>query len=146
MPFFLFWNENSIIKLLFSNNSQEQIDDCAIHDIGSFWFFSWLGCPAPRYYGLNCSLPCPQNCQEGRCNIVDGSCLGCVPGYNGLFCDTGLETKEITLFNTSYLSIHWDFGCFLLIHTTCVFTDDIRYIYRMLTFFQQSNVFQKIMF
>ncbi|XP_034321090.2 receptor-type tyrosine-protein phosphatase epsilon [Magallana gigas] len=44
------------------------------------------GCPTPGYYGLDCSLPCPRNCQEGRCNIVDGSCLGCVPGYTGPTC------------------------------------------------------------
>uniref|UniRef100_A0A8W8L4G1 Multiple epidermal growth factor-like domains 10 n=1 Tax=Magallana gigas TaxID=29159 RepID=A0A8W8L4G1_MAGGI len=45
------------------------------------------GCPTPGYYGEDCSLPCPQNCQEGRCNIVDGTCLGCIPGYTGTACD-----------------------------------------------------------
>uniref|UniRef100_K1PR81 protein-tyrosine-phosphatase n=1 Tax=Magallana gigas TaxID=29159 RepID=K1PR81_MAGGI len=46
------------------------------------------GCPIPGYYGEDCSLPCPQNCQEGRCNIVDGTCLGCVSGYTGPTCDS----------------------------------------------------------
>ncbi|XP_052693355.1 uncharacterized protein LOC128171599 [Crassostrea angulata] len=45
------------------------------------------GCPAPGYYGEVCSLPCPQNCQEGHCNIVDGNCLGCVDGYRGTRCN-----------------------------------------------------------
>nr|XP_034322209.1 platelet endothelial aggregation receptor 1-like isoform X1 [Crassostrea gigas] len=46
------------------------------------------GCPVTGYYGEDCSLPCPQNCQEGHCHIVDGTCLGCVPGYTGARCDT----------------------------------------------------------
>nr|XP_034322571.1 multiple epidermal growth factor-like domains protein 10 [Crassostrea gigas] len=45
------------------------------------------GCPTPGYYGEDCSLPCPQNCQEGHCHIVGGTCLGCVPGYIGPTCD-----------------------------------------------------------
>uniref|UniRef100_K1PJ98 Tyrosine-protein kinase receptor Tie-1 n=1 Tax=Magallana gigas TaxID=29159 RepID=K1PJ98_MAGGI len=45
------------------------------------------GCPVTGYYGEDCSLPCPQNCQEGHCHIVDGTCLGCVPGYTGARCD-----------------------------------------------------------
>uniref|UniRef100_A0A8W8P1F6 Multiple epidermal growth factor-like domains 10 n=1 Tax=Magallana gigas TaxID=29159 RepID=A0A8W8P1F6_MAGGI len=44
-------------------------------------------CPVTGYYGEDCSLPCPQNCQEGHCHIVDGTCLGCVPGYTGARCD-----------------------------------------------------------
>nr|XP_022306912.1 receptor-type tyrosine-protein phosphatase T-like [Crassostrea virginica] len=46
-----------------------------------------IGCPTPGYYGESCSLPCPQNCQEDRCHITEGSCLGCVPGYIGDKCD-----------------------------------------------------------
>nr|XP_034322192.1 platelet endothelial aggregation receptor 1-like isoform X2 [Crassostrea gigas] len=45
------------------------------------------GCPAPRYYGQHCSFPCPQNCQEGHCHIIDGTCLGCNDGYRGPTCD-----------------------------------------------------------
>uniref|UniRef100_A0A8W8NSY8 EGF-like domain-containing protein n=1 Tax=Magallana gigas TaxID=29159 RepID=A0A8W8NSY8_MAGGI len=55
----------------------------------------------PGYYGEDCSLPCPQNCQEGHCHIVDGSCLGCVPGYKGPTCNEkcldqtyGLECQQ----------------------------------------------------
>nr|XP_022307811.1 scavenger receptor class F member 2-like [Crassostrea virginica] len=47
-----------------------------------------LGCPIPGYYGESCSTPCPQNCLEGHCHITEGTCLGCLPGYNGPRCDT----------------------------------------------------------
>uniref|UniRef100_K1QDC4 Multiple epidermal growth factor-like domains 10 n=1 Tax=Magallana gigas TaxID=29159 RepID=K1QDC4_MAGGI len=59
-------------------------DQYAFNDICELEVY---GCPTPGYYGEDCSLPCPQNCQEGRCNIVDGTCLGCIPGYTGTACD-----------------------------------------------------------
>nr|XP_022306982.1 multiple epidermal growth factor-like domains protein 10 isoform X2 [Crassostrea virginica] len=41
------------------------------------------------FYGENCFLPCPQNCQRGHCHITEGTCLlGCLPGYKGSKCDT----------------------------------------------------------
>ncbi|XP_078320857.1 uncharacterized protein LOC111113987 isoform X1 [Crassostrea virginica] len=45
------------------------------------------GCPTAGYYGESCSLPCPQNCQENRCDIVEGNCLGCLIGYRGPTCN-----------------------------------------------------------
>lgn len=58
------------------------------------------GCQTPGFYGENCSIPCPKNCQEDHCNIVDGACIGCTPGYLGSNCDEvcdkgtfGLECK-----------------------------------------------------
>ncbi|XP_062607516.1 receptor-type tyrosine-protein phosphatase T-like isoform X2 [Saccostrea cucullata] len=45
------------------------------------------GCPTSGVYGQNCDIPCPQNCQERHCNIVNGTCLGCVAGYKGLRCE-----------------------------------------------------------
>ncbi|XP_062602381.1 protein draper-like [Saccostrea cucullata] len=45
------------------------------------------GCPVQGVYGENCTLPCPNNCQERRCNIEDGTCLGCVMGYKGVRCE-----------------------------------------------------------
>nr|XP_022306632.1 protein draper-like isoform X1 [Crassostrea virginica] len=44
------------------------------------------GCPTSSY-GENCSLPCPENCQKQRCDIVEGRCLGCLTGYTGPRCD-----------------------------------------------------------
>nr|XP_022307433.1 multiple epidermal growth factor-like domains protein 10 [Crassostrea virginica] len=44
------------------------------------------GCPTLGVFGESCSLPCPQNCQEGRCHIITGECLGCLPGYKGPQC------------------------------------------------------------
>lgn len=48
-----------------------------------------LGCRSKGVYGGRCSLKCPQNCQEGNCDIVNGFCLGCVPGYRGHRCEIG---------------------------------------------------------
>ncbi|XP_056017448.1 uncharacterized protein LOC125648701 [Ostrea edulis] len=45
------------------------------------------GCKDPGVYGYNCDLPCPNNCQELRCDIVNGTCLGCTAGWVGGFCN-----------------------------------------------------------
>ncbi|XP_062600910.1 platelet endothelial aggregation receptor 1-like isoform X1 [Saccostrea cucullata] len=51
------------------------------------------GCPSFVIYGENCTFPCPQTCREGSCNIVDGTCFGCIAGHRGSrcekFCDGG---------------------------------------------------------
>lgn len=52
-------------------------------------FVFLLGCPTQGYYGENCSLQCPRNCEEGHCNIVDGTCMSCVDGYSGPYCNNG---------------------------------------------------------
>ncbi|XP_078330352.1 uncharacterized protein LOC144624428 [Crassostrea virginica] len=44
------------------------------------------GCPSPGYYGENCSLKCPQNCQDGYCDIVEGTCFACAHRYIGPRC------------------------------------------------------------
>ncbi|XP_062573679.1 uncharacterized protein LOC134235558 [Saccostrea cucullata] len=46
------------------------------------------GCSKAEVYGSNCSIPCPTHCQDQRCNIVNGTCLGCKPGYEGEMCKT----------------------------------------------------------
>ncbi|XP_052696012.1 uncharacterized protein LOC128174514 [Crassostrea angulata] len=45
------------------------------------------GCPTPGYYGINCTIPCPDaNC--GYCHIETGTCQGgCKPGYKGHKCE-----------------------------------------------------------
>lgn len=45
------------------------------------------GCLTLGYYGENCSTPCPENCKGGDCDIVDGTCVSCVPGYSGSMCN-----------------------------------------------------------
>ena len=47
------------------------------------------GCSYPGYYGENCSLECPQNCQDGYCDIVEGTCFGCSNRYIGPRCTKG---------------------------------------------------------
>ncbi|XP_022306485.2 uncharacterized protein LOC111112903 [Crassostrea virginica] len=44
------------------------------------------GCQSLRNYEKNCSLECPQNCQDGYCDIVEGTCLTCKPGFIGPRC------------------------------------------------------------
>ena len=53
-----------------------------------FHLFIVLGCPI-GHYGENCSIRCPQNCREGHCDIVEGTCLGCSPGYKKSKCNKG---------------------------------------------------------
>ncbi|XP_048765718.1 multiple epidermal growth factor-like domains protein 11 isoform X2 [Ostrea edulis] len=46
-----------------------------------------FGCQTPGRYGQECDLICPSNCDEQRCHIVDGTCLGCTAGWIGHFCN-----------------------------------------------------------
>ncbi|XP_056002100.1 multiple epidermal growth factor-like domains protein 11 isoform X3 [Ostrea edulis] len=59
--------------------------------------FEVYGCSRPGVYGENCDIPCPQNCQERHCDIVTGTCLGCIPGYKGSFCDQLCDNKKYGL-------------------------------------------------
>ena len=43
-------------------------------------------CPSPGYYGDNCSLKCPQNCHDGYCDSMEGTCPACKPGFIGPRC------------------------------------------------------------
>uniref|UniRef100_K1PMJ3 Uncharacterized protein n=1 Tax=Magallana gigas TaxID=29159 RepID=K1PMJ3_MAGGI len=52
------------------------------------------GCSKSRHFGDNCSTPCHQNCLDGRCDVVYGTCLGCIPGYTGPTCDTALSIVQ----------------------------------------------------
>lgn len=46
-----------------------------------------LGCKQTGYFGDDCSLACPRNCQERRSHIHTGYCLGCLPGYKEESCN-----------------------------------------------------------
>lgn len=59
------------------------------------------GCSNVGVFGENCNKPCPENCQERRCDIISGKCLGCLPGWIGDTCKKectagyfGLECKS----------------------------------------------------
>ncbi|XP_078320200.1 uncharacterized protein LOC144621259 [Crassostrea virginica] len=54
------------------------------------------GCPISGFYGENCSIPCPKNCQERYCDIVSGACRGCDVGYFGQKCDGLTECNNNT--------------------------------------------------
>ncbi|XP_056017459.1 receptor-type tyrosine-protein phosphatase T-like [Ostrea edulis] len=45
------------------------------------------GCKESGVYGYNCDVRCTNNCQESRCDIVNGTCLGCTAGWVGEFCN-----------------------------------------------------------
>ena len=39
-------------------------------------------------YGLNCSIPCPENCQNFTCHRENGTCsIGCKDGFYGDSCE-----------------------------------------------------------
>ncbi|XP_056002937.1 receptor-type tyrosine-protein phosphatase alpha-like isoform X4 [Ostrea edulis] len=59
--------------------------------------FEVYGCPKSGVYGENCDKPCSKNCQESHCNIVNGTCLGCIPGYKGSFCDQPCNDNKYDL-------------------------------------------------
>ncbi|XP_056002938.1 receptor-type tyrosine-protein phosphatase alpha-like isoform X5 [Ostrea edulis] len=59
--------------------------------------FEVYGCPKSDVYGENCDKPCSKNCQESHCNIVNGTCLGCIPGYKGSFCDQPCNDNKYDL-------------------------------------------------
>ncbi|XP_061196029.1 multiple epidermal growth factor-like domains protein 10 [Saccostrea echinata] len=46
-----------------------------------------MGCHKGGFYGQSCDLICPHHCQERRCNIIKGTCLGCTAGWIGDFCN-----------------------------------------------------------
>ncbi|XP_022309666.2 uncharacterized protein LOC111115276 [Crassostrea virginica] len=62
-------------------------DDYSGHAANDLCEVQVYGCPTQGVYGANCSIPCPHNCQEGRCSIKEGTCLGCVVGYTGHTCE-----------------------------------------------------------
>ncbi|XP_062604727.1 multiple epidermal growth factor-like domains protein 10 [Saccostrea cucullata] len=59
------------------------------------------GCQKDGFYGQNCDLACPLHCQDRRCHIIQGTCLGCTAGWIGEFCNKtcmsgyyGMECKS----------------------------------------------------
>ncbi|XP_062587943.1 protein draper-like isoform X3 [Saccostrea cucullata] len=38
------------------------------------------------YYGRTCDKKCPGNCENKVCNIINGTCPRCTPGWTGPFC------------------------------------------------------------
>jgi hypothetical protein len=60
------------------------------------------GCEAPGRYGSDCDLICPTHCYEQKCHFVNGSCMGCDPGWTGDFCN---KSRIIVLFNTVILYV-----------------------------------------
>nr|XP_022304367.1 uncharacterized protein LOC111111594 [Crassostrea virginica] len=60
--------------------------------------YTMIGLCEVEVYGCqtlgNCSLECPQNCQDGYCDIVEGTCLACKPGFIGPRCMVPVEISR----------------------------------------------------
>ncbi|XP_062576981.1 receptor-type tyrosine-protein phosphatase T-like [Saccostrea cucullata] len=48
---------------------------------------SCLTCVNSSWYGKSCDKKCPYNCSDGKCDITDGACSSCYPGYHGQTCE-----------------------------------------------------------
>lgn len=69
--------------------------------ISSIWFLL-LGCTISGYYGENCSTSCPENCLDGLCDTVNGSCYACIDGYSGPTCHRGYWHQYLIFIETMW--------------------------------------------
>lgn len=51
------------------------------------------GCSRHNIKENKCDMPCPDNCQEDRCNILNGTCEDCSPGFIGHYCNKSCENE-----------------------------------------------------
>lgn len=49
--------------------------------------YVYKGCIRHDMYGSQCNIPCPMNCKDNVCHIVNGTCKTCEPGLTGDFCE-----------------------------------------------------------
>lgn len=59
---------------------------CVIFMYFEYSFYIDKGCSKPGSYGRNCDTPCPINCKDNTCRIQSGFCIGCKPGWTGMYC------------------------------------------------------------
>ena len=54
-------------------------------------------------------MECPQNCQDGYCDIVDGTCFACKHGFIGPRCmgKSPLYTAIYVIFITAVIDIFY---------------------------------------
>ncbi|XP_061170727.1 uncharacterized protein LOC133180175 [Saccostrea echinata] len=43
------------------------------------------------FYGKNCEKKCSVNCEDQRCNIVNGTCMRCSSGWTGQLCKNSMN-------------------------------------------------------
>lgn len=59
-----------------------------------------LGCSKVGVYGTLCNQQCPTYCRDNKCNILNGSCYGCLTGWMGVTCNSS-ENTAIGIFITA---------------------------------------------
>ncbi|XP_078330342.1 uncharacterized protein LOC111113883 [Crassostrea virginica] len=68
------------------------------------------GCPTPGFYGENCHLPCPHNCQERHCHITDGTCQ-CKDGTYGFHCQYSCSRNCLYTYTCHKTTGNCPYGC-----------------------------------
>ncbi|XP_062607536.1 tyrosine-protein kinase receptor Tie-1-like [Saccostrea cucullata] len=43
-------------------------------------------------YGTLCNKHCSEHCEDNKCDIINGTCMGCMPGWTGQFCQTPCDS------------------------------------------------------
>lgn len=73
--------------------------------------FFRTGCNNASVYGSNCDTPCPKNCKDNTCNIQNGACFRCTPGWSGVKCDTSkMPNKVLNQFKYSCFAVGYCFN------------------------------------
>mgnify|MGYP005955286667 CR=1 FL=1 len=60
--------------------------------VASFNILFDQGCTKPGVYGNSCNTPCPIHCKNNDCNIKNGTCYECDPGWKGTTCQISILT------------------------------------------------------
>uniref|UniRef100_A0A8W8N951 protein-tyrosine-phosphatase n=1 Tax=Magallana gigas TaxID=29159 RepID=A0A8W8N951_MAGGI len=96
-------NINTCTGTEFGNTSPDKItwwyvDLGGVHSVYNiriqFKDYPQYNCSNLGVYGSNCDIPCPDNCRERRCDIINGTCLECTPGWMGENCTTECPTGK----------------------------------------------------
>lgn len=67
------------------------------------------GCTKPGVYGNSCETPCPIHCKNNDCNIKNGTCYECDPGWKGTTCQ--ISMFYVTTIVESLLSVADQCSC-----------------------------------
>lgn len=86
--FILFVDDNLIILAPFNLFLHT---DCSVFMTVISFCKSYKGCAKPGVYGTHCNMSCPGNCKNQKCQIENGTCFTCEPGWIGIFCTISMR-------------------------------------------------------